>query len=52
MTNEFDYYMVESDGAYQSPALMCDDDVDPEGIRYLFLTGQVFSRKIYDVLNR
>ncbi|GHV35492.1 hypothetical protein FACS1894178_5150 [Bacteroidia bacterium] len=36
MENEFDYYMVESDGAYQSPALMCDDDVDPEGIEYLY----------------
>ncbi|GHT15414.1 hypothetical protein FACS189426_22990 [Bacteroidia bacterium] len=34
--NNFDYYMIESDGAYQSPALMCDDDVDPEGIEYLY----------------
>ncbi|GHU05911.1 hypothetical protein FACS1894158_10440 [Betaproteobacteria bacterium] len=35
MENEFDYYVVESDGSFTSPLLNVNNDVDSGGIRYL-----------------
>ena len=35
MENNLDYYLIESDQAYQSPSLMRDNDRDDVGLKYL-----------------
>jgi hypothetical protein len=35
MENEFEYYLIERDGKYQSPLLMNDDEFDEDGTMFL-----------------
>jgi hypothetical protein len=35
MNNEFEYYLIESDGKYASPLLMNDDEVNSGGTAFL-----------------
>jgi len=35
-TNDFDYYIAESDNSFTSPLLIVDNDVNPDGIKFLY----------------
>jgi hypothetical protein len=44
--NDFDYYLIESDGSFTSPLLMVDDENDPYGTVYLLRKEKVEDNRV------